>query len=166
MKRHTQEILYHLLPAVFWLLAIGGSLVPLWFIPHFAWNYIPAALVLLCMLVLSRIRPHTTAVEASFQVALLLGIASYWLPTVVFLTIPIWIYLISRQLFNIRAFLATFIGYGFVAIWATLAVYMTWIPNVWSHFFAIENAWGWVPTGASVIAWLASTIARQNLRVR
>ena len=140
--------------------------MPLWFIPHFAWYYIPAVLVMLCLFLLNRVRPHTTAVEASFQVASLLGIASYWLPSVVFLTIPIWIYLISRQLFNIRAFLATFIGYGFVAIWAALAVYMTWIPNVWLHFFSIENAWGWIPTGASVIAWLASTIARQNLRVR
>ena len=159
-------ILYHLLPAVFWLLAIGGSIVPLWFIPHFAWNYIPAVLVMLCIAVLSRIRPHTAAIEPSFQAALLLGIASYWLPTVVFLTIPIWVYLIYRQLFNLRVFLATLIGYSVVAIWASLAVYMTWIPNVWLHFFATENAWGWIPTGASLIAWLASSIARQALRVR
>ena len=29
MKQSVQNMLYHLLPAVFWLLAIGGSLVPL-----------------------------------------------------------------------------------------------------------------------------------------
>ena len=166
MRRHTQIVLYHLLPAVFWLLAIGGSIVPLWFVPRYAWMFIPAVLVLLAMVLLSHIRPHSTAVEPSFQVAVLLGVASYWLPTVVFLTVPIWFYLIYRQLFNFRVFLATLIGYGLVAIWAAVAVFMTWIPNVWSHFFATENAWGWIPTGASLIAWLASSIARQALRVR
>ena len=28
MRRATQNMLYHLLPVVFWLLAIGGTLVP------------------------------------------------------------------------------------------------------------------------------------------
>ena len=98
--------------------------------------------------------------------ALLLGIASYWIPTVVFLTIPVWAYLIYRNLFSGRSLLATFLGYAMVAIWAAVFIFFGWIANPWAHFFALENALGWIPLGAILIAWLASTIVRQNLRVR
>lgn len=173
MKRHTQVILYHLLPAVFWLLAIGGSLVPtLPFLnsPFSTFNYycgyLVAALVLFCILIIGRIRRHSSSVEQCFQVALLLGIASYWLPTVLFLIIPVWAYLIYQNLFSFRSFLSTLIGLAVVAIWAALFIWFGWIANTWMDFFAKENALGWIPLGAILIAWLASTIARQTLRVR
>ena len=100
MKRQTQEILYHLLPVVFWLLAIGGSMVPL--LPVFdmsfcAMNYVVALIALICVGIIGRIRRHTSSVEECFQVALLLGIAAYWLPSVVFLIVPIWGYLIYQN---------------------------------------------------------------------
>ena len=169
MRRHTQIVLYHLLPAVFWLLAIGGSLVPL--LPilnlHFSiFNYIPAALTVWAIHIIGGIKRYTNSVEECFLMALLLGIASYWLPTIVFLTIPAWIYLTFQNVFSFRAWMATLIGYAVVAIWAIIAVYLGWIDNPWEAFFASKNAWGWIPTGAVLIAWIASTIARQNLRVR
>ena len=98
--------------------------------------------------------------------ALLLGIASYWIPTVVFLTIPVWAYLIYRNIFSGRSLLATLLGYVTVAIWATVFILLGWIANPWANFFALENALGWIPLGAILIAWLASTIVRQNLRER
>ena len=76
------------------------------------------------------------------------------------------IYLIYQNLFSFRAFIATLIGYAVVAIWAAIFIVLGWIANPWAHFFATENAWGWIPTGAILLAWLASTIARQTLRVR
>ena len=174
MKRHTQAILYHLLPVVFWLLAIGGALLPVlvwtdldgmtnqnyWF------GFLVAAVVQLCILIISRIKRYTSSVEECFQVALLLGIASYWLPTVVFLIIPIWIYLVAQNLFSFHAFLSTLIGYTLVAIWAALFITQGWILNPWADFFVKENAVGWIPTGASIFAWLASAIARHALRSR
>lgn len=173
MKRHTQVILYHLLPVVFWLLAIGGSLVPLLPVfdfrfsnPRYLYGYLVAAIVLIVIVIIGRIKRHTSSVEECFQMALLLGIASYWLPTVVFLTIPIWAYLIYQNLFSGRSLMATIIGYALVAIWAAIAILVGWIANPWEHFFASENALGWIPLGAILLAWFASTIARQILRVR
>lgn len=169
MKRHTQVILYHLLPVVFWLLAIGGSLVPLFLggMPsNYWWGYLVTAIVLTVIVIIGRIKRHTNSIEECLQVAFLLGIASYWLPTVLFLTIPVWAYLIYRNLFSLRAFMATLIGYATVATWAAVMVALEWIANPWASFFAKENALGWIPLGAILLAWLASTIARQILRVR
>ena len=95
--------LYHLLPAVFWLLAIGGSLIPM--LPslnfqlstiNYYSGYWVAAIMLIIIVFIGRIKRHSSSVEECFVMALLLGIASYWIPTVVFLTIPVWAYLIYR----------------------------------------------------------------------
>ena len=103
MKRRTQTILYHLLPVVFWLLAIGGSIL---FDREWP-GYVVALTALLCVLIIGRIKRHTSSVEECFQVALLLGVVSYWLPTVLFLILPIWGYLIYQNLFSLRSFFAT-----------------------------------------------------------
>lgn len=169
MKRQTQVILYHLLPVVFWLLAIGGTLAPYLFTPlpeNYWWGYLVTAIVLIVIVIIGRIQRHTTSVEECFQMALLLGVASYWLPTVLFLTPVFWIYLYVQNIFSFRSFMATLIGFSVVAIWATAFIYLEWIANPWPSFFAIENAWGWIPTGAILLAWLGSTIVRQTLRVR
>ncbi len=165
--------LYHLLPAVFWLLAIGGSLIPMLPSLNFqlsTFNYYSgywvAAIMLIILVFIGNIKRHASSVEECFVMALLLGIASYWIPTVVFLTIPVWAYLIYRNLFSGRSLLATFLGYALVAIWAAVFIFFGWIANPWAHFFALENALGWIPLGAILIAWLASTIVRQNLRER
>ena len=175
MRRATQNMLYHLLPVIFWLLAVVGTLVPiilhithntLHITPNYYWGYLVTALVLFCILIIGRIKRHTSSIEQCFQMAILLGIASYWLPTVLFLTVAFWAYLIYQNLFSFRSFVATLLGFALVAIWATIFVLVGWIVNPWFDFLAIENAWGWIPTGAILIAWLASTIARQILRVR
>ena len=175
MRRQTQNTLYHLLPVIFWLLAVVGTLVPV-ILPitnhqspianNYYWGYLVAVIVLLCILIIGRIKRHSSSIEQCFQMAILLGVASYWLPTVLFLTVAFWAYLIYQNLFSFRSFVATLIGFVLVAIWAVIFIYLGWIANPWFDFFAIENAWGWIPTGAILIAWFASTIARQILRVR
>lgn len=155
-------MLYHLLPVVFWLSAIGGSILAY---RHLS-GYVVTLLTLLSVHIIHRIPRRTESVEQSFQIAVLFGIASYWSPTVIFLILPIWLYLIYQNLFSLRSFFATLIGLSLVAIWASLAVFFGWIPNVWADFFALKNALGWIPVGAFLIAYIASTIARRNLRVR
>ena len=159
MKRRTQTILYHLLPVVFWLLAIGGSIL---FDREWP-GYVVALTALLCVLIIDRIKRHTSSVEECFQVALLLGVVSYWLPTVLFLILPIWGYLIYQNLFSLRSFFATVIGLAAVAVWYGVFYYLSLFTYPLS---LTENAWGWIPTGAFLFAWLASTIARRILRVR
>lgn len=159
------------MPVAFWLLAIGGIVVweifnhqrPITNDQSPVTNYLPALLALLSAYIIRRIPRHTSAVEPCFEVALLLGIAAYWLPSVVFLIIPIWGYLIYQNLFNSRAFVATLLGLATVAIWIV-------VGNVLSlftfHFSIAHNVRLWFPTGAILVAWLASTTARQILHVR
>ena len=129
-------------------------------------TFIPALLVFPCALIICHLPRHADSREACFVCGLLLGIASYWLPTVLFLILPIWGYLYYRNLFSSRSLMATLIGLTTVAIWTSIFVYMGWIANPWADFFASKNAWGWIPTGAVLLAYLSSTIVRQILRVR
>ena len=166
MKRATQTLLYHLLPVVFWLLAIGGSLLPLlpiFNIQYSLFNYIPALLSLLCIVIIAHIKRHSSSVEECFQVAVIMGIASFWLPSVIFLILPIWGYLIYQNLFSFRAFLATLIGLTLVAIWILVLSYFSILTF---QFSLVTNLLAWIPTGSFLLAWLASTIAQRILRVR
>ena len=166
MKRATQTLLYHLLPVVFWLLAIGGSLLPLlpiFNIQYSLFNYIPALLSLLCIVIIAHIKRHSSSVEECFQVAVIMGIASFWLPSVIFLIVPIWGYLIYQNLFSFRAFLATLIGLALVAIWILVLSYFSILTF---QFSLAANLLAWIPTGSFLLAWLASTIAQRILRVR
>ena len=158
-------MLYHLLPVVFWLLAIGGIVLWAFLSPQtFHWtSLLPALLAWLAVLIISRIKRHSNSVEECFQVALLLGIAAYWLPSVLSLLIAVWIYLIYQNLFSFRSFLASLIGLAVVAIWIIVLTQLSIINYPLSISY---NLWAWIPTGATLLAWLASTIARQNLRVR
>jgi hypothetical protein len=164
MKRQTQEILYHLLPVVFWLLAAGGMVLwEMYNVQFTMYNYIPGIVCLISALLLTHIKRHENAVVPSFQVAVLLGIAAYWLPSVLFLILPVWIYLVYRHLFDLRTFTAMLIGFALVAIWIA-------VGNIFSIFnfqFSItNNLFVWIPTGIILLAWLGSTIVRQTLRVR
>ena len=159
MKRHTQEILYHLLPVVFWLLAIGVSVLL-----YREWQgYVVAVLALISVLIIDRIKRHTDSIEECFQVAVLLGIASYWMPSVLFLIIGIWFYLIYQNLFSFRSFLATLIGLAFVAIWIALGNQLSMINYQLSITYGL---YAWIPTAALPVAYIASTTARRILRVR
>lgn len=174
MKRATQNMLYHLLPVVFWLLAISGSVLPLLLAAPdspfssltYRLGFVVALPALLVIAIMARIQRHSSSVEQCMHMGVLLGIASYAMPTVVFLTLPVWAYLIYRNLFNLRSFIATLLGYALIAIWAAVFIALGWIGNPWADFFASENALGWIPLGAILLAWLASAIARQQLRIR
>ena len=169
MKRSTQNILYHTLPIVFWLLAGLVCALP-WFFhlspltSHLSpLNYLPALFALISVMIVHHIPRHGSAIEPCFRIALLLGIAAYWLPSVLFLILPIWGYLFYRNLFNLRVLCATLIGIATIAIWVVV-LYQLSIVNY--QFSILSNLSAWLPTGAVLVAWLGSTIVRQTLRVR
>ena len=165
MKRQTQTLLYHLLPVAFWLLAIGGIVIwEIYHLPFTIYHFIPALAALLSVAIIRRIPRHTDSVQQCFQVAVLLGVASYWLPSVVLLVIPIWIYLIWQNLFNLRSFLATLIGLGLVAVWMVVLIIL--LPETFHFSPFTSHLSNWFPTGAVLLAWLGTTIVRQTLRVR
>ena len=170
MKRSTQNILYHTLPIVFWLLAGVVCALP-WLLNHLSiinfqfstFNYLPAFMAWIGVMIVHHIPRHGNAVEPCFRMALLLGIAAYWLPSVLFLILPIWGYLFYRNLFNLRVLCATLIGIATIAIWVVV-LYQLSIVNY--QFSILSNLSAWLPTGAVLVAWLGSTIVRQTLRVR
>lgn len=174
LTRNTQTILYYLLPVAFWLLAIGGVLLPVLLAPSLEGMdgervlayFLPSVLVLLATLRLTHIHRHTSAVEPAFQMAVLLGIASCWLPTVVFLILPAWIYLAYRHLIEWRVIWATLIGLALVAIWVAVFVYFGLIEMPSLDGMTGVGYWAWLPSGAFLIAYIASAVVRHNLRVR
>ncbi|MBR1473240.1 MAG: hypothetical protein IJ602_03155 [Paludibacteraceae bacterium] len=174
MTRQTQTILYHLLPIAFWLLAAGGALLPVFLLPLSTFNsqlstlnyFLPAVLVLIAVLLLTHIKRHASAVEPAFLVAVLLGVASCWLPTVVFLILPAWIYLAYRHLIEWRVIWATLIGLALVAIWVAVFVYFGLIETPSLEGRAGVGFLSWIPVGAFLVAYIASAVVRHNLRVR
>jgi MFS family permease len=167
LKRQTQTILYHTLPIAFWLLAVVGSALPFLFLSFPLVPYLcPALLALVSVMIIRHIKRHSSSVEQCFQVAVLLGITSYWLPTVVLLILPVWIYLVTRNIFSLRSFLSTLLGLALVAVWMAVFSYLGIIETPSLLGRAGVGYWPWLPTGAVLIAYIASTIVRQNLRVR
>lgn len=167
MYLHTRNILYHLLPVVFWLLAIGVCVLYKIYFASSWLQFIPAIVGVLVWCVIARIKRYSSGVEQCFQVGLLIGLASYWLPTIVFLCIPVWIYLVYKHYFSFRLVCATLLGGAVVAIYASIAIGLGWLNTIpWLRFFAADLAHGWLPTGAVLLACLFSTIARRNLRER
>jgi hypothetical protein len=163
-KSSNRKLLYHLLPVVFWLLAIGG--IVFWEIINYQlsiFNYIPAILALISTIIIRHVPRHADSIAQCFQVALLLGIASYWLPSVLFLMIPIWGYLIYQRLFNLRAFSASLIGFACIAIWIGV---LSFCQLSTLNYHLSTNLSAWIPTGSLLIAYIASTTARRILRVR
>ena len=70
-----------------------------------------------------------------------------------------------------HAFLASLIGIGLVAIWAAALIFNPFaqkptIANPWVDFFAPETLWVWIPVGSVLFAYIASSIARNILKVR
>ena len=171
MKYNQRILLRRLLPAIFWLLALDGSIAPA-FIFHlnlpanYWWGFVPTAFVLLCLVVAKHIDRHEPYVHQIFRIATLLGIASYWLPTILFAILPFYIYATWKGTMNFRAFIAILISLAMDALYSAIFIYLGWIDNPWMHFFEPDYAWGWIPVGAIFIAWLASTIVRQLLRER
>ncbi len=134
-----------------------------WTNSNYWWSFAVAALSLLSIIVVHRIPRHTNSIEQCFQVALLLGIASYWLLSVVFLIIPVWLYLNYQNLFSFRAFLATLIGLAVIAVWI---VVLNQLSIIYYPLSMSRNLWFWLPTGAFLVAYIASVKARQILQIR
>lgn len=170
MTYQVRTILRRALPITFWLLAVAGCIVvPLTLFPlpaNYWWGFLVAVLGLILIADLSHLDRHVSSARQGFDIGLLLGIASYWLPTVVFLTLPCWIFMMTRYSFRHRTLLGTLLGFVVVVIYALIGVACGWIENVWTEFFSPARLWGWIPVGAVFLAWLGSYLIREKLKDR
>lgn len=171
MTYNQRILLRRLLPVAFWLLALGGTIaLPLLIHANLSANYwlgfIPAAIMLIAIVIAKSIDRHESYVNRMFRITMWMGIASYWLPTILFLILVFWGYAIWKATASFKAFLAIIIALAMDAIYASIFIYLGWINNTWAHFFEPDLQWGWIPVAAIASAWLASTIARLLLRER
>ena len=97
--------------------------------------------------------------------ALLLGIAAYWLPTVVGLILPIWFYLIYQNLFSLRSFLSSLLGFACVGVWFFVLSLLP-LPLTSNILPLTSNLPLWLPTASVLLAWLFTVLVRKHLRVR
>ena len=133
---------------------------------NYWFGFAVGALILLSIHALKGVDRHDPSAEEIFVTSILLSIASCWVPTVLFLIIPAWAFLIYVNAFSQKSMLATFLGCATVAVYVVILVYFGLIENVWTDFFSPAYAWGWIPAGAMWLAWLLSTIVQQILRER
>ena len=171
MNRREANIWRSVLPVVFWTVGTVGSLIPVFVLengvhPNYLWGYLVSVLLLIPELKVSRIHRHESSEVTCLWIGLMVGISSYWMPTVLFLILPFWICLIVKNVFTLRGLTATLIGVGLVAIYASLAIWLGWITNTWANFFAVEYLWGWIPIGVFALAWLLSIYIKHVLYVR
>ena len=165
MTRTTSKILYYSLPVALWLLAAGGIYLWALLTDHLALPFLlPAALILVVIYSLHHIPRHVVAVEPCFRMALWIGVAAYWLPTVLFLILPVWGYLFYYQLLNERSLLASLLGFVTVAIWVFVLYALSLIPLP-TTFFS-EHLAAWIPVCIVFVTWLLAVLARERFYVR
>lgn len=94
-----------------------------------------------------------SAAEHMFQITLLLGVASYFLPSIILLIIPVIGYLMYRNIFDSQSLLAILLGILIVALYAAIGCYLGWLEPTWLSFFRGPYLLRWIPiTGAALSA--------------
>lgn len=111
------------------------------------WGLIPAALIGLAISVLFKVEKHQDAAPSeAFLSSMLGGIASWWLPSVLFLVPFQYFFLAYRRALDARTVSASVMGFAVVALYAGLAIWQAWIPVSWYPFFRFSDLWTMVPT--------------------
>lgn len=115
---------------------------------------------LLAVLVFQQIDRHKieTTAEHAFLMAILIGIASYWLPSLLLVWVPIILLLMYRQCFDGQSLIAILLGSAVVALYAALMVWAGWIAPTWLSFFDGATALRWLSIGAVLLATIINWI--------
>lgn len=116
--------------------------------------------LLLVLLVFQMVDRHRfrSAAEQTFMMTLLLGIASYWLPTLVLLLIPIVLALMYRNTFDGQGLLAILLGLATCVIYIGVAYLFSWIELPWLNFFDPQINLRWVEVLALVVSFVVVVI--------
>lgn len=139
-------------------LFLSGSLV----INHADWRgQVLTSILLLVVSVYQHIDRHRieSVAEKTFMIAILLGVASYFLPSSILLIIPCVLLLMYRQSFDGQSLLAILIGFGVVAIYAAIFIWLGWIDSVWFDFFSMQTLGRWLFPGTLLVAYIINAIA-------
>lgn len=117
-------------------------------------------LLMLAVYVYQQIDRHqiNSAAEHTFLISLLIGLSSYWLPSLLLLIVPVILSLIWRQSFDGQSFLAILLGLALIAIYATIFCWAGWIEPSWIHFFNSESLPLWYIIVAGIVATIINYI--------
>ncbi|MCQ2323761.1 MAG: hypothetical protein MJZ53_02780 [Paludibacteraceae bacterium] len=144
MTLKQKQIIRYTVPAALWLLVGVGLFCFYRFCPYPRWEGALTIFLIPLIFWKANRRRGAWAKEICSSV-ICLGIASYWLPSIVFLTPLVWAYVAHWRFITDRMFIATALGYGIVAFYAAIAIYLGWIDNPWKCFFCWKWAYRWIP---------------------
>lgn len=110
-------------------------------------------------LLLMQVDHHTnaSAAEETFLASILIGLMSYFLPTLLFSLVLVYIILARRQSFDGKAFLASLIGMLLVALYAGIAIWFGKIDFVWADFFSTATLTRWFPLALMILSILLNS---------
>ncbi len=165
MTYRTRQILRTTLPIAIWLLAAVGIYCFYRFSPNPRWEG-ALGLFLITPLYQRAVARHATCAKESFIAALVIGIASYWIPTVILLTPLIGWRIASYYTVQFKDVLAFLLGCATVAIYAVLFITLGWCRNRWACFFCPYLLWGWIPLLLVYFATKSAKIAHNWFKIR
>ncbi|MCQ2345482.1 MAG: hypothetical protein MJZ82_01795 [Paludibacteraceae bacterium] len=130
---------------------------------HFLYGLPIALLIGVGYRQLMKVEKHQeTAPEPAFICGFLIGVASFWLPSILFLMPLVYIVLIHRQSLDLRTLFAGLLGVGIVIFYYYLLVNCGWIK--WGHrtFFRLGDLLTMIAPLIVIISILTITILRQR----
>lgn len=128
---------------------------------HSCWQAQMVVLLLLtCGYVFEHIDRHQIGfyAEYAFLMSILIGLASYWLPSVLLLILPLMVILAMRQTFDGQSFIAILMGLGLVALYAGLMVWLGWLQPSWFDFWNHDVSLRWLTIAAMCASLILNRI--------
>lgn len=131
------------------------------------WGLIPAALIAIGLNVLFGVEKHQdSAPGEAFSSTIILAIASWWLPSLLFLLPFSYLFLNYRRAFDRRTFSASVMALVVAALYASIAIWQAWIPMSWYPFFRLSDLWTMIPTVLLLVVVIVITNIQSDRRVR
>jgi len=124
---------------------------------------IPAAMLGQAVNILFSVTKHQNSAPGEAFIATFIGaIASWWLPSLLFLLPFQYLFLQYRRAFDGRTFSASLMGLSAVALYAGLGIWQEWIPLSWYPFFRFSDLWTMVPSVLLLVIILVLTNVQQD----
>lgn len=131
------------------------------------WGLVPTVLIGLGIQVLYSVEKHQdSAPQEAFLATLFCAVASWWLPSLLFLLPFSYLFLNYRRAFDRRTFSASVMALVVAALYASIAIWQAWIPMSWYPFFRLSDLWTMIPTVLLLVVVIVITNVQSDRRAR
>lgn len=131
------------------------------------WGLVPTVLIGLGIQVLYSVEKHQdSAPQEAFLATLFCAVASWWLPSLLFLLPFSYLFLNYRRAFDRRTFSASVMALVVAALYASIAIWQEWVPMSWYPFFRFNDIWTSIPVLLLLIVVIVLTNVQPDRRGR